>query len=170
VKINSGGKWLMDLFTKLFGSWLTLVYHCFDRIVISGYLMGLLKPGQVAHWLRASEGVEGITKDILSRRTQQYVRWVESYARNQRIPLEWFEKGVRKEDYVQPYLRRAQQQDRYGVYFIFQAMEQGWSFRPSKKLRSWMKDQPMTIEQMKENPVLCRHRTRFKFYILCTSG
>ena len=28
----------METFTKLFGSWLTLVYHCFDRIVIQGYL------------------------------------------------------------------------------------------------------------------------------------
>ncbi len=97
----------MDLFTKLFGSWLTLVYHCFDRIVISGYLMGLLKAGQVAHWLRASENVPGVTKEILARRTTQYVNWVESYARNHRIPIEWAEKGVRKEDYVLPYLRRA---------------------------------------------------------------
>lgn len=122
----------MDLFTTLFGSWLTLVYHCFDRMVISGYLMGLLKPGQVAHWLRASENVPGVTKQILARRTTQYVNWVESFARNQRIPIEWAEKGVRKEDYVLPYLRRAERQDRYGVYFIFQAMEQGWTFKPSK--------------------------------------
>lgn len=154
----------MDLFTKLFGSWLALVYHCFDRIVISGYIMGLLKAGQVAHFIRASEGVEGVTKEVLTRRTQQYVRWVESYAHNQRIPLEWFEKGVRKEDYVQPYLRRAEKKNQHGVYFIFQAMEQGKTFRPSKKLRSWMKDQPMTIEQMKQNPVLTGHRTRFRFY------
>lgn len=149
----------MDLFTKLFGSWLTLVYHCFDRIVISGYLMGLLKPGQVAHWLRAAEAVPGVTKEILSRRTQQYVRWVESFASNHRIPIEWAEKGVRKEDYVLPYLRRAEGKNRYGVYFIFQAMEQGWSFRPSKRPR-----QGITAEQMKKDPVLCRHRTRFKFY------
>jgi hypothetical protein len=28
----------MDLFIKLFGDLLTFVYHCFDRIVIHGYL------------------------------------------------------------------------------------------------------------------------------------
>jgi hypothetical protein len=154
----------MDLFTKLFGSWLLLVYHCFDRMVISGYLMGLLKPGQVAHFLRSSEGVEAVTKEVLTRRTQQYVRWVESFAHNQRIPLEWYEKGVRKEEYVLPYLRRAEKKNQYGVYFIFQAMEQGKTFRPSKKPRSWMKDRPMTAEEMKDNPVLCGHRTRFRFY------
>jgi len=31
----------MELFTLLFGDLLALVYHCFDRIVIHGYLNGL---------------------------------------------------------------------------------------------------------------------------------
>jgi hypothetical protein len=31
----------MDRFTKLFGPLLVFVYHCFDRIVIHGYLSGL---------------------------------------------------------------------------------------------------------------------------------
>jgi hypothetical protein len=38
----------MDLFTKLFGNVLVFVYHCFDRIVIHGYLSGLSRPAQVA--------------------------------------------------------------------------------------------------------------------------
>jgi hypothetical protein len=29
----------MDLFIKLFGDLLAFVYHCFDRIVIHGYLI-----------------------------------------------------------------------------------------------------------------------------------
>jgi hypothetical protein len=39
----------MDVFTKLFGHLLVFVYHCFDRIVIHGYLSGLSRPAQVAH-------------------------------------------------------------------------------------------------------------------------
>ena len=31
----------MELFAKLFSSLLVFVYHCFDRIVINGYLSGL---------------------------------------------------------------------------------------------------------------------------------
>jgi hypothetical protein len=31
----------MELFEKLFGKLLLFVYHCFDRIVINGYLSGL---------------------------------------------------------------------------------------------------------------------------------
>jgi len=34
----------METFTKLFGNILVFVYHCFDRIVINGYLNGF--PGR----------------------------------------------------------------------------------------------------------------------------
>ena len=37
----------MDVFTKLFGNLLAFVYHCFDRIVIHGYLSALSRPEQV---------------------------------------------------------------------------------------------------------------------------
>ena len=42
----------MELFTKLFGGLLLFVYHCFDRIVINGYLSGLSRPEQVVHFFR----------------------------------------------------------------------------------------------------------------------
>jgi len=34
----------METFTQLFGDLLAFVYHCFDRIVIYGYLSGLSRP------------------------------------------------------------------------------------------------------------------------------
>ncbi len=73
---------------KLFGTWLVLVYHCFDRIVLSGYLMGLQRPGQVVYWLQSVLGIQAITKEVLSQRTAGYVHWVGSFARNHRIPLQ----------------------------------------------------------------------------------
>ena len=33
-------------------SLLIFVYHCFDRVVIHGYLSGLSRPGQVVHFFR----------------------------------------------------------------------------------------------------------------------
>jgi hypothetical protein len=47
----------METFTKLFGSLLIFVYHCFDRIVINGYLNGLSRPEQVVHFVRAVLGI-----------------------------------------------------------------------------------------------------------------
>jgi hypothetical protein len=118
----------MDLFAKLFSSLLVFVYHCFDRIVIHGYLSGLSRPEQVVYFFRNVTGVPVVDKAVLSKRTSEYRAWVEAFARNHRIPMEWAQKGVRKEDYLRPRLRRMEQADKYGVYFIFQSMEQGATF------------------------------------------
>jgi hypothetical protein len=43
--------------------------------------------------------------------------------------MEWAEKGVRKEDYVRPHLRRLERRNQFGVYFILKSMELGPYFR-----------------------------------------
>jgi len=96
----------MELFTKLFGNLLAFVYHCFDRIVIHGYLSGLSRPEQVVYFFRQVVGVPVITKEIIRQRTEAYKSWVEAYARNHTIPIDWAEKGKRKEDEVLPLLSR----------------------------------------------------------------
>ena len=121
----------MDAFTRLFGSLLVFVYHCFDRIVINGYLNGLSRPEQVVHFVREVLGIAVVSKEVLSQRTNDYQNWVEAFARNHRIPIEWAGKGVRKEDYVLPALRRMVKKNAFGVYFIFKSMEQGRTFRIS---------------------------------------
>jgi len=119
----------MDLFIKLFGELLGFVYHCFDRIVIHGYLTGLSRPEHVVHFFREVVGVPVITKENLRQRTNDYQSWVEAFARNRRIPVQWPEKGIRREDYVLRWLRRAERKNAYGVYFIFKSMEVGPTFR-----------------------------------------
>ena len=52
-----------------------------------------------------ASGINAVTKDALAKCTTDYRNWVESYARSHNIHLEWAEKGVRKEDYVRPYLK-----------------------------------------------------------------
>jgi hypothetical protein len=121
----------MELFTRLFADLITLVYHCFDRIVIHGYLSGLSRPEQVVYFVRHVLGIPVVSKEVLRQRTDDYRDWVEAYARNQRIPIEWAEKDLRKEEYVLPALRRMEKRGAYGVYFIFKSMEQGRTFRIS---------------------------------------
>src|SRR5487761_1678813 len=121
----------MDAFTRLFGKLLVFVYHCFDRIVINGYLNGLSRPEQVVHFVREVLGIPVVSKEVLSQRTNDYQRWVESYALNHQIPIEWAGKGVRKEDYVLPALRRMVKKNAYGVDCMFKSMEQGRTFRIS---------------------------------------
>jgi hypothetical protein len=119
----------MDAFIALFGHLLVFVYHCFDRIVIHGYLGNLSRPEQVVYFFRQIVGVVAIEKEVLSRRTAAYQTWVDAYAHNHGLPVEWAEKGVRKEDHVLPFLRRMVRANRFGVYFIFKSMEQGSTFR-----------------------------------------
>jgi hypothetical protein len=121
----------MEDFIRLFENLLAFVYHCFDRIVIHGYLSGLSRPEQVVYFVRQVLGLPVVSKEVLSQRTTDYRDWVEAYARNHHIPIEWAEKGVRKEDYVSPRLRRLVKNNTYGVYFIFKSMEQGRTFRIS---------------------------------------
>ncbi len=59
----------MELFHKLFSSLLLFVYHCFDRIVIHGYLSGLSRPEQVVYSFRHVLKVRAITREVLKRRT-----------------------------------------------------------------------------------------------------
>jgi len=119
----------MEEFAQFFGSLLALVYHCFDRIVIRGHLPLLTRPENIVHFFRDVHGVGAITKEVLRQRTTEYHQWVEAFARNHHVPIEWAEKGVRKEDYVRPRLRQMERRQRFGVYFILKSMEVGANFR-----------------------------------------
>jgi hypothetical protein len=145
----------MEPFAKLFSSLLVFVYHCFDRIVIHGYLSGLSRPEQVVHFFREVLEIPVVSKDVLSRRTDEYRNWVDAFARNHKIPMEWAEKGLRKEDHVRPALRRLEKRGVYGVYFIFKSMEQGRTFRISV---------PKFPTQDPNHRILAVQRSRFTHY------
>ena len=61
----------METFTKLFGSLLAFVYHCFDRIVIQGYIPLLTRPAHIVHFFRDVHGIYPITKQALTKRTHE---------------------------------------------------------------------------------------------------
>src|SRR5256886_17294363 len=86
----------MERFTKLFGKLLLFVYHCFDRIVINGYLSGLSRPEQVVHFFRQVIAVPIVSKEVLSQRTNDYQDWVEAFASNHQISIQWAPQGIRQ--------------------------------------------------------------------------
>ena len=145
----------MEDFTKLFGSLLAFVYHCFDRVVIRGHLPLLTRPENIVHFFREVHGIGAITKEVLRQRTTEYNQWVEAFARNRKLPIEWAEKGVRKEDYVRPWLRRMERQDLCGVYFILKSMEVATSFRSAK---------PKYATADPDYHILSRQRSRYTPY------
>ena len=145
----------MEEFTQLFNKLLAFVYECFDRIVIHGYLSGLSRPEQVVYFVRQVLGVPVVSKEGLRQRTCEYNQWVQAYARNHHLPLEWAQKRVRKEDHVLPYLARLVRKSAYGVYFIFQSMEQGRTFRVSR---------PKYPSSDPNYRIVAPQRTRFRHY------
>jgi len=149
------GRQPMELFAKLFDSRLVFVYHCFDRIVIHGYLSGLSRPEQVVYFFRHVLGIPVVSKEVLRQRTDDYRNWVEAFARNHKIPMEWAEKDLRKENYVLPALRRMETRNAFGVYFIFKSMEQGRTFRISL---------PKFATQDPNHRILAGQRSRFTHY------
>jgi hypothetical protein len=145
----------MALFTTLFGKLLVLVYHCFDRLVINGYLSGLSRPEQVVYFFREVVGKPVVDKEVLRQRTTDYQNWVEAYARNHAIPIQWAEKDVRKKNDLLPWLRPLERSQRYGVYFILKSMEQGRTFHCSV---------PKFPTQDPNYRILARQKSRFTHY------
>ena len=145
----------METFAKLFGSLLALVYHCFDRIVILGHLPLLTRPENIVHFFRDIHQVETISKEVLQERTDDYHRWVEAFAKKRKIPMEWAEKGVRKEDYVRSHLRRMERRHQFGVYFILKSRELGPSFRSAV---------PRFPVEDPHYRILVRQRSRYTHY------
>jgi len=119
----------MQRFLKLFEPYLQWFYHGFDRIVINGYLSFLTRENNVVYFFREVCQKPKITKEVLAERTGHYQAWVGQFARNHNVPLLWADKGVRKEDLVRPRQQRMIRENRFGVYYILQSMEQGWTFR-----------------------------------------
>src|SRR5437762_6579940 len=119
----------MQLFLKLFEPYLQWVYHCFDRIVINGHLLGLMRESQVVYFFRDVCGHLKITQEIVRQRSQDYQTWVEHFALNHKVLLVWAQKGVRKEELVACRQHRRLQEGNFGVYYVIKSRERGWTFR-----------------------------------------
>ena len=126
----------MEKLTRLFGRSIRFAYHCFDRIVIRGYLSTLSRPENIEYFFRTIKQVECISKETLRQRTDQYLSWVNAYTRNHEIPIVWAQKDVRKKDDLAPLRTRMQRESRTGVYYVLKSMEQGPTFRIVKPLAS----------------------------------
>jgi hypothetical protein len=57
----------MEIFAKLFERFLVFVYHCFDRIVIQGYMPLLTRPEHIVHFFRDVHGQYPITPQVLAK-------------------------------------------------------------------------------------------------------
>jgi len=71
----------IQLFLKLFEPYLQWFYHCFDRIVINGHLLGLMREAQVVYFFRDVCGHAKLTKELLRQSCWQ----LDSPSENERL-------------------------------------------------------------------------------------
>lgn len=145
----------MENFVALFESMIRFTYHCFDRIVIHGYLTSLTRASNVVYFFRFVVGEKQVTQGVLKKCTDQYKNWVEAFLLNHEVPVKWAEKGVRKEEETRPFLDSMEKSGRFGVYFAYRSMEQGPTYRCIK---------PKYECNDPDHVILKKHRSRYTYY------
>ena len=145
----------MELFTQLFGDLLVFVYHCFDRIVIHGYLSGLSRPEQVVHFFRQVLGLPSSAKRCSASAPTTTASGSRLSPAIIKSPWSGPRKVFARRTHVLPALRRLEKHGAYGVYFIFKSMEQGRTFRITV---------PKYPTQDPNHRILAVQRSRFTHY------
>ena len=84
----------------------TLELECVDRMYLNVYVPLLQTAGGVAWYLRDVCGFPVASSVLLGRRSHQFVAAIKRFVRKQGIDLIRFQRGERKDDRAQDYLRR----------------------------------------------------------------
>lgn len=117
----------MDRLLEFLGPAVQFVYTCWDRIVLNGYIERLQRPETLIHFFHDIVGVDCIEPSVLEQRTKAYKAWVRRITDELGIPVVAAPpKGVRKEEFVQPYYRHLKGAE--GIACVLTSMEQGRTF------------------------------------------
>jgi hypothetical protein len=117
----------MDQLLELLSNAVQFAYTCWDRIVLNGYIERLQRPENLIYFFHDVVGVDCIEPSILELRTKAYKAWVRRITTELGIPVVAAPpKGVRKEDFVQPYYRHLRGAE--GIACVLTSMEQGRTF------------------------------------------
>ena len=117
----------MDQLSAVLGQAVQFVYTCWDRIVLNGYLERLQRPEYLVRFFHDVVGIACLEPAVLEQRTNAYKAWVRRITDEQGIPvLPSPPKGVRKEDFVEPFYRRLKGAE--GVACVLTSLEQGSTF------------------------------------------
>jgi hypothetical protein len=96
-------------------------YSCFDRILLNAVIQPLQQPAIIVGYLDRYRQVSAITKAYFRQVSESYHRWVEELASTRGIPIVEPPKGVRREQWVEPYYQALGAQD--GLAVILKSRE-----------------------------------------------
>ena len=92
----------METLIQIFSPMIGFMYHCFDRIVINGYISMLSRPENIVYFFRNVLRSTVYYKGILGQRTKDYNKWIDSYGETIAFLWNGRKRASAKEDYVRP--------------------------------------------------------------------
>ena len=96
-------------------------YSCFDRMLLNAVVQPMQQPARIVGFLDKCRLVPSITKAYFRSVSEDYHRFVTRLAATQRIPIVEPPKGVRREDWVEPFYQRLGA--RFGIAVILKSRE-----------------------------------------------
>lgn len=96
-------------------------YSCFDRMLLNAVVQPMQQPAMIVGFLDKCRQVPSITKAYFRQVSEDYHRFVGRLAASQRVQIVEPPKGVRREDWVQPFYQRFG--SRFGIVVILKSRE-----------------------------------------------
>jgi hypothetical protein len=96
-------------------------YSCFDRMLLNAVVQPLQQPAIIVGFLDQYRQVPAITRAYFRGVSEDYHRFVARLAATQRVPIVEPPKGVRREDWVEPFYQRFG--SRFGIVVILKSRE-----------------------------------------------
>jgi hypothetical protein len=113
--------------TEVLAEHVTLEVESIDRMYLNVYVPVLQRDGGVVGFFRHHRGQPVPSSALMAPMTRQFVGAIEAFAVECGVPVVKFEKGQRKDDVAQQYLRRFGEQE--GVFLLGKAQEKASVFR-----------------------------------------
>lgn len=111
----------MNSFVAHHAKCIRFVYSCFDRVVFNVIVPAWQCAAVLVGLLHKSRGVQAISRAYLKSVSEEYHAMVKTMAAEQNIPVVRPPKGVRRDEWVEPFYRRLRGQP--GIAVILQSRE-----------------------------------------------
>jgi hypothetical protein len=96
-------------------------YSCFDRMLLNAVVQPMQQPAMIVGYLDKCKQVPSITKTYFRQVSEGYHHFVEQLAWRDGVPIVEPPKGVRREDWVEPFYQRIG--SRFGIVVILKSRE-----------------------------------------------
>jgi hypothetical protein len=83
-------------------------YRCFDRILLNGLIQPFQQPERVVGFFNAYRHLYPVSRDVLRGIADQFQQWLKSWTEKQDIPVMDAPRWGRRDEFVDPYFKRAQ--------------------------------------------------------------